>query len=548
MSESFAVFNPVATKAPNYVPAAKRLGNLNGKTVGLLWNGKPGGDIALNILADMLLKRYPDVKFWRSDWYSYPFTDAQHKIVRDHCDAAITTTGDCGSCTSWLITDTVKIDGAGIPVVALVTEPFMDNARLTAESAGLANLRIGGLRASALSNLNAEEVRAATEPTFEDVLMGLTQDAKIPGEGEPKDTADNVSMETFGGKDGNAAFDAMNKAFIEYGWSDGMPVVPPTEERVNALLATTQRSPDDVIGVLEPGMGRVTVRKIAINAAMAGCLPGHRPIGILIAAVKALCDPRMLYRVLACSTGPHAPMMVINGPIRHEINLNCRGGALGPGAKSYTNTVLGRALRLIMMNCGFAYLGAGDMDTIGSPNKYSMCLGENEEESPWAPYHVDAGLKKTDSAVTVFGVESQLEIFDLQSETPEGLLTTYAGSAPCVGNSSVRYWLYKERIAHNGVLLCPDHAHVFLQHGWTKEDISLYLFKHATLPAKYFINTVEKPRSRLGMHWVFDQDPETPTQIAGAPDWFRVVVTGMAAGKSSYTQGSGEAITVKIED
>jgi hypothetical protein len=241
-------------------------------------------------------------------------------------------------------------------------------------------------------------------------------------------------------------------------------------------------------------------------------------------------------------------MMMINGPIRHEIGLNCQGGALGPGAKSHTNTVLGRALRLIMMNVGYAYLGVGDMDTIGSPNKYSMCLGENEEESPWAPYHVDAGLKGTDNAVTIFGVESQLEIFDLQSSTPEGILQTYAGTIPCIGSCSTRYWLYSERWADNCMLLSPDHAKVFSSHGWTKEDIQYYIFQNARLPAKYFKNAVELPRSRHGTRWVFDAPDEELIQIAGAPDWFRIIVTGMAAGKSSYTTGTGKAVTVKIEN
>jgi len=424
----------------------------------------------------------------------------------------------------------------------------MEIAALTAESAGLATLRIGGLRTSALSNLTPEEIREATEPALQEVLDGLLKDVKLPGEGEPMDTADNVTLEEFQGSDSETAWDSMNNAFLEFGWSDGMPIVPPTEERVNALLATTKRSPDEVIGVLEPGMGLCTVRKIAINAAMAGCLPRHRPLPILIAAIKALMDPRMLYRVICCSTGPHAPFMVINGPIRREIGLNCEGGALGPGAKSHTNTVLGRALRLIMMNVGYAYLGVGDMDTIGSANKYSMCLGENEEESPWNPYHMDMGFKRTDNCVTMFGAESQLEIFDLQSETPEGILETYAGTIPCIGSCSTRYWLYSERWADNCMMMSPDHAKVFTNHGWTKEDIQYYIFEHAKLPARFFKNAVEIPRSRHGTRWVFDAPPETPIPIAGAPDWFRVIVTGMAAGKSSYTTGTGKAVTVKIED
>ena len=422
----------------------------------------------------------------------------------------------------------------------------MEHAVMTAESEGFDRLQIGRLRTSALSNLTAEEIRQATEPCFDEVVKGLT--VALASQKPDHDGVD-ARFETFEGAPGQPAWQVMNEAYLEFGWSDGLPLVPPTEERVAALLKTTKRSPDEVIALIEPGMGQATVRKIAINAAMAGCLPQHRPLPILIAAIQALTDPRMLLRVIACSTGPHAPFMVLNGPIRKEIGLNCEGGALGPGARSRVNTVLGRALRLCMMNIGYAYLGNGDMDTIGSPNKYSMCLGENEEQSPWDPYHVEmAGLKPTDSAVTVFGVESQLEIFDLQNEKPEGILQTFAGTIPCVGSCAARYWLYSERWADNCVMMSPDHAKAFAAHGWTREDISYWLFDHARLPAKYFKNTVEKQRTRPGNRWIFDAPDEQMLQIAGAPDWFRVIVTGMAAGKSSFTTGTGKAITVKIED
>jgi len=228
--------------------------------------------------------------------------------------------------------------------------------------------------------------------------------------------------------------------------------------------------------------------------------------------------------------------------------LNCEGGALGPGAKSHTNTVLGRALRLIMMNIGYTYLGVGDMDTIGTPNKYSMCLGENEERNPWEPYHVERGYGAEENTVTVFGVESQLEIFDLQNDTPEGILQTFAGTIPCVGSCSTRYWLYSERWADNCILMSPDHASVIAAHGWSKEDIKYYLYEHATLPARFYKNTVEKMRTRPGNRWVYEVDDSRLLPIAGAHDWFHIVVVGGAAGKSSYTTGTGKAITVKIED
>ena len=141
--------------------------------------------------------------------------------------------------------------------MALVSEPFQEIAMLTAESAGLATLRIGRLRTSALSNLTDEEIRQATEPCIDEIIDGLTTALKIPGmlEEAPGEAVDNMSFEEFEGVGSETSWDVMNGAFLEFGWSDGLPIVPPTEERVNALLATTQRNPDEVIGILEPGMG-----------------------------------------------------------------------------------------------------------------------------------------------------------------------------------------------------------------------------------------------------------------------------------------------------
>lgn len=439
----------------------------------------------------------------------------------------------------------IKLEKRQVPTVALVSEPFMEDARFSIEADGMPLLPMARLDVNCLTNLSPEQIRSAVEPHIHDVIKGITTPVSKVAEQEKCVEED---FEIFNGSNGLSAWEAMNMAFLEYGWSDGFPLVPPTEEKVNEMLKTTKRDPGEVIGMLVPGNGLATVRKIAINAVMAGCLPEHRPLPILIAALKACMDPKALYRVIAMSTGPHAPMMVINGPIRKEIGLNCERGALGPGAPSFTNIVLGRALRLIMMNIGHTYLGVTDMDTIGSPNKYSMCLGENEEKNPWEPYHVEMGYNLQDSTVTLFGVESQLEILDFKNYTPEGILMSYAGTINTVGALANRGWIYPERNCDNCVLLCPDHAKVIDDHGWSKEDIQQFLYQNATIAARFVRNTVEESRTRPGVKWIWAVDDDYPLPIAGAYDWFRVVVVGGPAGKSSYTTGVGKAVTVKIED
>jgi hypothetical protein len=438
----------------------------------------------------------------------------------------------------------LKAEKERVATVALVAEPFIEDAKLTAKSEGMAGLPLAHLR-EPLTNLSPDQVKAVVEPSIDQVIKGLTAQVLVK-DGSKKEGTREENFEIFRGIDNLSAWESMNRAFLEYGWSDGFPIVPATEPKVEEMLKTTKWNPEEVITILEPGMGQATVRKIAINAVMAGCLPEHLPI--LIAAVKGLTDPRFSYRLVAMSTGPHTPMMVINGPIRKKIGLNCEGGALGPGAKSHVNTVLGRALRLIMMNIGHTYLGVTDMDTIGSPTKYSMCIGENEEKNPWDTYHVERGYGPDDNTVTLFGVESQIEIWDFKNHTPEGILTTVAGSIASIGSFSARSWIYPERHSDNCMLLCPDHAKVIASHGWGKDDIKQYLYVNANLPARYFKNACELHRTKPGTKWIHDVDDEYLIPITGAYDWFHIVVVGGAAGKSSYTTGVGQAITVKIED
>jgi len=213
--------------------------------------------------------------------------------------------------------------------VALVAEPFIEDAKLTASSEGMPNFPLAGLNARSLTNLSPDQIKRAVEPAFDDVIKSLTTKLSELGKVSQEEGSTIEELEVFRGTDRLSAWESMNSAFLEYGWSDGFPIVPPTEEKVDEMLRATKRGPEEVIAVLDPGMGLATVKKIAINAVMAGCLPEHLPV--LIAAVRGFADPRFHYRIVAMSTGPHTPMMVINGPIRRKIGLNCEGGALGPG-------------------------------------------------------------------------------------------------------------------------------------------------------------------------------------------------------------------------
>lgn len=430
--------------------------------------------------------------------------------------------------------------------MAVVTRPFVEDAKVTAEMFGMPNLSMAVLDINTCSNVADESIQKAADAVIPQVLDGLLEtEARAEALSRPEETRPEVQLEKFSGTDKLKAWEAFNAHYLEKGWGDGFPLIPPTEEKVNAMLKGTKRSPDDVITVLQPGMGLATVKALAINAVMAGCQPKHLPV--LIAAVQAMNESEFQLRIVAMSTGPHTPMLVVNGPIAKELEINSGRGALGPGRESASNTVLGRAIRLILMNVGHAYLNSMDMDTLGSPNKYSMCIAENEKDSPWKPYHVSRGHASDESTVTVFSVEAQFGVFDTKNNTPEGILTSFAGTINSIGTAFTRSWFIPRRRSDCAVLLAPAHAKAIAAAGWDKEDVQAFLYRESLLPVKLFKNTEQMERLKPSCRWILDAPDDMLLPVVGSQDWFHILVVGGPGGKSSFTAGVGRAITRRIE-
>jgi hypothetical protein len=246
----------------------------------------------------------------------------------------------------------------------------------------------------------------------------------------------------FAGRDYHACFERMNEAFLDWGWSDGFPLIPPTDEAVTKMLGGSTRAPDAiVVEQLVPGMAQATVRNIAINAVMAGCKPEFLPV--VITAVEAMHDPEIGLRVVTMSTSPHAPLFIVNGPVASQLSINaglCALGPAGPGGLSFANIVIGRAVRLILMNVGNAYPGVMDQDTIGSPTKFSMVLAEHEAANPWEPYHVEHGFSPEESTISCCYGHSLIECADLESDTAEGLMNTFARHLKGIAGISLTYY------------------------------------------------------------------------------------------------------------
>jgi hypothetical protein len=249
-----------------------------------------------------------------------------------------------------------------------------------------------------------------------------------------------------------------HEAMFARGWSDGLPLVPPTPERVLAMLEGTTRAPDEGVAVVPPDLAPCTVEKVAINAVMAGCKPEYLPV--VLAAVEAACtDAFNVHGVLATTMGV-GPVLVVNGPIRRAIGMNSGINVLGQGNRA--NSTIGRALQLVIRNVGGGRPGEVDRATYGNPGKLGFCFAEDEEGSPWEPLSVDLGAKRGASTVTLFTGEGPRTIVDQLSRDPESLARSLAACLRSVAHP-------KLVLAFDALLVIgPEHARVFREAGWSK--------------------------------------------------------------------------------
>lgn len=268
------------------------------------------------------------------------------------------------------------------------------------------------------------------------------------------------------------SLEAVNDYLYGRGQTDGLPVYPPTPERVERMLTGTARAADEVVAELPVQMAEATVEKIAINAVMAGCLPEYLPV--VIAAVEAVADIRFNPYTIQATTNPATPLLIVNGPIRHTLEINCGHGALGPGRRS--NATIGRAVRLVMLNVGGSTPGRVSKSTLGQPGRYTMCLGENEEASPWEPLHVERGFPPERSTVTAVCASGTFNIFDNGSQTAQDMLTTFIGSLRSLGSNNV------DAAGEMCLLFCPEHAQMMAQGGLSKAGLRAILYEQTAIP------------------------------------------------------------------
>ena len=307
------------------------------------------------------------------------------------------------------------------------------------------------------------------------------------------------------------------------GWTDGLPVVPPTAERVEAMLAAAQLDPQHQLAFIENRQTKVTAEKVAINAVMAGCKAEYMPV--VAAAVEALADPKYGYHGPATSTGGSAVFMLVNGPIAKKLDINSGDNLFGPGWRA--NATIGRAIRLVMRNVIGTIPGELDRSSMGHGGKYSYCIAENETEtSPWPPFHTTRGFSREQNTVTVFAALAPHQISNQLSAEPSGILTTMC--------ANMRISAGTNRKPQYAMVFPGEHQLTMKKAGWTREQVQNYCFENSKS------NVAELKRINVMPGAVVAGDENTMVDLVETPQDFLVIAAGGVAGvQSSYIPGWG---------
>lgn len=319
--------------------------------------------------------------------------------------------------------------------------------------------------------------------------------------------------------------------YFRRGWTDGLPVVPPTREKVELFVEALGGDPEFVECKVAPRWGALTREVMAINMIMAGCLPEYAPV--VRAAMLALTDRPFNLNGVQATTHMASPLIIVNGPIARQIGMN--GGANAFGSGNRANATIGRAIRLIMLNVGGGRAPDLDKCTLGNPAKYTYCIAENEEASPLAPYHVEQGYVADASTVFAIAAEAPHSVTDHQCNDPEGILDTMCSAMSTIASNTAVL------SGHCTVTLGLEHARTIAKHGWSRADVKNYLWMHSgnTFSAHSRDHRYGKVYNRNLPKW-YKREPDSRIPIVESPDRIHLFVIGGDAGRfSAFIPGWG---------
>lgn len=501
--------DPCAADAHPEVKSAQRLDTLKGKSIGLVDNSKLNADLFLEALAVDLSGRFGIA-------VAKPIRKAAPK---DHlketdfaslqkCDAVIQCFGDCGTSTSISVADAVELERRGVPTVTVFSTAFAKAAKVQAAGRGLAGLplvKIPHPMHTAPHGVVKERALAAA-----DLIIGQLTGAPTQSAGER--TVTELTRAVWPGADDEQEF------FYARRWTDGLPVVGPTHEKVRQMMAAAGRDPQEVVGSIPPRWRTATVERVAVNAVLAGCKPEYFPV--VLAAVDALLDKDCQLYSIQTATNTTAPLIIVNGPVAERLDINARGNVFGSGSRA--NATIGRAVQLVFRNIGGDIAGETDMATHGQAGKFTACIAEAEKDSPWTPFHVDAGFSLSDSTVTVIGASAPHNVFTYGCETGEEILDHFIGAMTALGHNNILF------PTGPMLVISPEHAGTLARDGIGKKEIQRAVFERARIPLSRFPERSVKGLLHRRHLWFANVGDPNHIGVADRPEDVHVLVAGGA--------------------
>jgi len=418
--------------------------------------------------------------------------------------------------------------------VLLISTPFVALARSQSRTLGMPGLPTVVLP-HPIGGTTMETIIPKLDAALPEILAKLTAPlGDTPATAAPA-AAEAQRVELAGDDE----WGDLQRAMLERGWGDGLPLVPPTEARVRAMLRYAELPPGQVVGTLAPRMGAATTEIIAVNAVMAGCRPEHMPL--LVAAVQALAQRELNLYGLQTTTHCVAPLMIVSGPLAGRLRVHAKGTLFGPGP--WDNGVIGRAIRLLLLNVGGGKPVEIDKATMGHPGKYTFCIAEHEDASPWRTLRAERGFDAATSTVTMIGAEAPHNINDHESTTAGGLLMMIAGTMAQTGQNNVYY------AGEPLLLLSPEHAATIAAEGYTKDDVRRALYEQARVPLRRFSpENIERRMHRKFPRRYKDRGPDVEVTVAQRWEDIMIAVAGGPGKHSMYvpTFGGTRAVTEAV--
>lgn len=539
--EGYDVVWPSSSQLPGSGGGTRHIGPLDGKRVAFVWDDIFRGEEMFRAFTDEAHQRGIEFETVTHEHFGNIHGHDERnvvdtlpaRLVDQRIDAAIVGVGACGSCTPAVIRACRAVDAAGIPTLALVSSGFIRQARSIARSLGIEHTWIAeypGVIPNDTDEVFHSKIKDAVVPSLFEGFAAFEKGVTV---------AEAAAEQSWAPRDivFRGTFDEVQDEFERQLWSDGLPVVPPTVERVEDFLRHTDRDPDEVLGTLLPANRQATIWSVAVNAVLAGCRPEYLPV--LVALVEAMVEPRWRMEDAGCTPG-WEPLVVVSGPIVDELGFNYGAGAMRMGRRS--NTSVGRFARMYMRNVAGLLIPPGDTDKAAIGLSMNVAMAENDAATlavGWEPVRVERGFELSDSVVTA---QSCLDISGpvyTGGNAEHQLATIAEAMTRTLGPWSYTSLVYQE--AYALILMSPSVAEVLSEAGYSKGDVNQYMYENVHLSAGLLedcsiggggnkvVLAELVAKGITPSHYADSDDPERQVPLLLRPDMVSIVVGGDAA-------------------